>query len=124
MDLVLTGTILSALQVFMGIPSFALNVSNLYSKYQKLSKKDREPIALKGPLGKFVEREKNKFEKIMDKYHEIDENDEYDEIEKDNYRKRIAAQLCKILKLLEKKKDEIEEYETLVEMFCKIIPQQ
>jgi predicted NUDIX family phosphoesterase len=78
--------------------------------------------ALEGPLKGFIEKEIKKFKNILDRYHEYDENEGVDEIEKENYRKRIAAQLCKILKILEPKKDVIDDYSDLEKIFCKIIP--
>ena len=69
-----------------------------------------------------IEGQKDRLDKLIDDYHAIDNDPKYDDVEKDKYRRRVAAQTSDLLKQANPINDEIPDYAALVAFFCQFIP--
>jgi hypothetical protein len=115
-------SILAAIEIAGKIPGAAAGIARLGRTVQNLLKAKNKKPEEDSPLGRVVKGQKDRLDKHINDYHAIDADPKYDEIEKDKYRRRVAAQACDLLKQSQPIKDQIPDYNTLVEFFCQFIP--
>ena len=120
-------TLLKALDVMQQVPAARSAISAVGLNFQKLSTdRDYEELAFRGGLDPrrfllemVIDKEEQRIKDLINQYYEIYNREEYDTIEKDQCRKRIAIQTCKALQACEPIREYFSEYDKLVELFCK-----
>jgi hypothetical protein len=117
----LFGQALSAIEIAGKIPGAAEGVARLGRVVQDLLK-SRAKKPEESPLGRLVKGQKKRLDKLIEDYHRVDADPKFPEIEKEEYRRRVAAQTCDLLKQSKPIQDEIPDYDSLVEFFCQFIP--
>jgi hypothetical protein len=115
-------SILAALEIIAKIPNAAEAISQIGLNLKSLIAAKEQEIVPDTPLGKVINGERKKLDDLVDKYYRLDQDERYDEVEKNEHRKRIAAQVCALLKGAEPIKDGIIDYDKLRELFCQTFP--
>lgn len=115
-------TILQAIEIAGKIPGAAEGIARLGGTIQALFKAKGKKPEEGSPLERLIKGQKDRLDRLINDYHDIDKDPKYDEIEKEKYRRRVAAQACDLLKTSKPIKDEIPGYDTLVDFFCQFIP--
>lgn len=119
---VMIDDILRAIDLLTKVPKAYKALKGIGLDVAKLVKAKDTEVPVEGPLGKVIEGQRKRLDKLIDDYYKLDNSERYDEKVKDDYRRRIAASTCDLLKSSQPIKDRIPEYDKLVDLFCNSLP--
>jgi hypothetical protein len=112
-------TILTAVKIFEHIPAAGKAMGYLRDTIKNLGQKKTPEIADDSILGKMIKSEEERLKELVEEYDRLRNRPEFDDLTKDRERKRIAAQICKLLALIEEvMRKYIEHFEELKKLFC------
>lgn len=122
MEIEIGPVILEGFKILQDIPGILENYRRLFDRLKGNVDSGNTVVSASALIGGVVKGESDKLKNLINKYYAIDHDNRYDDVQKDAYRKRIAAQVCSVLTALDPIKDQIPDYNDLVELFCKSFP--
>lgn len=122
MEIEIGSVILEGFKTIKDIPGVLEKYQRLYDRLKGNVVSGNTVITASPLIGRVVKGESDKLLSLIKKFYAIDSDDKYHDIEKDAYRKKIAAQICAILTAIDPIKDQIPDYDNLVELFCNSFP--
>ena len=108
----------AALEAFAAVPRVYEATKEILPRLKTMIARGEGRIVIEGPLGTVVEGETKKLDGLIKDYYAKDQDPRYGALEKDEYRQKLAAQICRLLEKLGTIKDKIPYYDVLRELFC------
>jgi len=121
-ELEIASTIIKAIELLSKVPALAKALKKLRISVSRLFAARLVSVATGSPLDTVIERELKRLRDLIDRFYALDVSDQYDELEKDRHRKRVAARACALLRSADPVKDRIPDYDKLLRFFCESVP--
>ena len=114
--------ILTAIEIIGKVPQAAEAIRKTGLSMSRLFAAKEKEIPIPAMLQPVIDGEQRKLKDLIDRYYAIDNDPRYTEVEKNEYRKRIAAQVCALLNGAAPISDQIPDYDKLKKLFCESLP--
>ena len=112
----------AALEAFAAVPRIYDATKDILPRFRAMIARGEGSIVIEGLLGIVVDSEVKRLKRLIDDYYSKDQDSKYGALEKDEYRQRIAAQVCSLLKELEPIKDKLPDYDRIRKLYCERFP--
>jgi hypothetical protein len=116
-------SVVTAIELLSKVPKLAAVVKQAGINVGSLFRAKEQAPQARSPLDMVIAQENKRLHNSIEEYYAMDDDSRYDEIEKDKYRRRIAARTCALLKSASPIKEKIPDYDKLVALFCASIPE-
>lgn len=115
----LLATLVDAVSIFKDIPEAAAGIAWLKSAIDTLRQKRSDHLDPDSPWAQLVKGESEHLRQLIKAFTEISKRDDFDAVEKEAARKRIATKLCQLLRQFKALlREHVEHYDDLVTIFC------
>jgi hypothetical protein len=116
-------SVVTAIELLSKVPKLAAVVKQAGINVGALFRAKEQAPQARSPLDIIIDQENKKLLNAIEEYYAMDNDSRYDEIEKDKYRRRIAARTCALLKAASPIREKIPDYDKLVDLFCTSFPE-
>lgn len=118
----LGATIATATAILSTVPAVSELIEKSVSVMRAVRQMKMDEQHMPAVIVTVIEKEKAQLEKLIDEYYGVEDDATLDSKEKKDFKKRIAAKICELLKSIEPIKDRIDGYGTVRKMYCESIP--